>query len=117
MDYNIAIKELFPIVLALRIWPSVLADRRLLVLSDNETVVHIINNQTSKDKNLVSLIRTLTVSLMQNNVFLRAKHVPGKTNVIADALSRSQDTPELRHHYGLKPVQSVIPPDVLPWPL
>ena len=53
MDYNIAIKELFTIVLALRIWPSILADRRLLVLSDNEAVVHIINNQTSKDKKLL----------------------------------------------------------------
>ncbi|KAK2176516.1 hypothetical protein NP493_660g03003 [Ridgeia piscesae] len=96
---------------------GVLTDRRLLVLSDNEAVVHIINNQTSKDKQLMSLIRTLTVSLMQNNVILRAKHVPGKTNVIADALSRFQDTPDLRRQPGLKPVQSVIPPDLLPWPL
>jgi hypothetical protein len=117
MAFNIAIKELFPIVLAIRLWPSVLTDRRLLVLSDNEAVVHIINNQTSKDKQLMSLIRTLTVSLMQNNVILRAKHVPGKTNVIADALSRVQDTPDLRRQYGLKPMQSVIPPDLLPWPL
>ena len=117
MAFNIAIKELFPIVLAIRLWPSVLTDRRLLVLSDNEAVVHIINNQTSKDKQLMSLIRTLTVSLMQNNVIIRAKHVPGKTNVIADALSRFQDTPDLRRQYGLKPMQSVIPPDLLPWPL
>ncbi|KAK2172315.1 hypothetical protein NP493_974g00020 [Ridgeia piscesae] len=47
----------------------------------------------------------------------RAKHVPGKTNVIADAQSRFQDTPDLRRQYGLKPMQSVIPPDLLPWPL
>ena len=29
----------------------------------------------------------MTVSLMKNNVILRAKHVPGKKNVIADAIS------------------------------
>ena len=45
---HIAIKELFPIVLALRLWPNSLKDQRLLVLCDNEAVVHVINNQTSK---------------------------------------------------------------------
>ena len=105
---NIAIKELFPILLALRLWPNILVDKRLLVLCDNEAVVYVINSQTSKDKKLMSLIRTMTVSLMRNNVILRAKHVP-------DALSRFQDTPELRRQYGLEQVQSVIPPNLLPW--
>lgn len=114
-NFNIAVKELFPIVLALYLWPHVLKDRRLLVLCDNEAVVHVINNQTSKDKQLMSLIRKLTVALMKNNLILRAKHVPGKQNRIADALSRFQDTPELRRQYGLEPVPSVIPSDLLPW--
>lgn len=82
-DLNIAIKELFPIVLALHLWPSVLRDRRLIVFCDNEAVVHVINNQMSKDKKCMSLIHTMTVLLMQNNVILRAKHVPCKTNIIA----------------------------------
>ena len=47
---NIAIKELFPIVLALHLWPNILVDKRLLVLCDNEAVVYVINSQTSKDK-------------------------------------------------------------------
>ena len=113
--YHIAIKELFPIVLALRLWPNSLKDQRLLVLCHNEAVVHVINNQTSKDKDLMSLIRQLTVALMNNNLILRAKHVPGKLNIIADALSRFQDTPELRQQYGLAPVPSVILPELLPW--
>lgn len=65
----------------------------------------------------MSLIRTMTVSLMRNNVILRAKHVPGKQNVIADTLSRFQDTPEMRKQYGLKREQSVIPLNLMPWPL
>ena len=114
-QFHIAIKELFPIVLALRLWPNSLKDQRLLVLCDNEAVVHVINNQTSKDKDLMSLIRQLTVALMNNNLILRAKHVPGKLNIIADALSRFQDTPELRQQYGLEPLPSVILPELLPW--
>ena len=115
LGLNIAIKELYPIVLALYLWPGFLADKRLLVLCDNEAVVYVINSQTSKNKELMSLIRTMTVSLMRNNVVLRAKHVPGKKNIMADALSRFQDTPVLRKKYGLAQVKSVIPPGLLPW--
>ena len=116
-EVNIAIKELFPIVLALLLWPHLLKDGRLLVLCDNAAVVHVINNQTSKDKHRMSLIHRLTVSVMQNNLILRAKHVPGKHNIIADALSRFQDTAALRRQYGLAPAQSPIPPDLLSWAL
>ena len=115
--FSIAVKELFPIVLALILWSDVLADKRLLVLCDNEAIVHVINSQTCKEQNIMSLVRTMTVTIMRNNVILRAKHVPGKTNIIADALSRFQDTPEIRDRYGLVQLQSVIPPDLLPWPL
>ena len=38
-EVNIAIKELFPIVLALSLWPHLLKDGRLLVLCDNAAVV------------------------------------------------------------------------------
>ena len=116
-DFNIAIKELFPIVVALILWSNILKDKHLLILCDNEAVVYVINSQTSKEKHLMSLIRTMTVSLMRNNVILRAKHVPGKQNIIADTLSRFQDTPELRMQFGLNHLQSVIPQHLMPWPL
>ena len=99
--FSIAVKELYPIVLALILWSHVLADKRLLVLCDDEAVVHVINNQTCKEQNIMSLIRTMTVTMMWNNVILRTKHVPGKKNIITDALSRFQDTPEIRNQYGL----------------
>ncbi len=51
-------------------------------------VVYIINNQTSKDKRLMSLLRCLVVSCMQHNIMIRAKHIPGLFNVAADAFSR-----------------------------
>jgi hypothetical protein len=63
----------------------------------------------------MSLIRQLTVVFMNNHLILRAKHVPGKLNIIADALSRFQDTPKLRQQYGLAPVPSVILQELLPW--
>ena len=47
---HITIKELFPIVLALKMWSSHLRDRRLLILYDNQSVVCIINSQFSVHK-------------------------------------------------------------------
>ena len=105
--FNIAIKELFSVVLALILWSNILKDKHLLILCDNEAVVYVISSQTSKEKHLMSLIRTMTVSLMRNNVILRAKHVPGKQNIIADTLSRFQDMPELCVQFGLNHLQSV----------
>ena len=42
--FNIAIKELFPIVLALILWSNILKDKHLLILCDNEAVVYVMNS-------------------------------------------------------------------------
>lgn len=86
--YQIAIKELFPIVLALEHWGEKLRDSKVLFLSDNSAVVEIINKQTSKDKVLMKLIRRFVLAALRFNVYFRAKHILGKYNVVADRLSR-----------------------------
>ena len=111
---RITIKELFPIVLALKMWLSHLRDRHLLILCDNQSVVFIINALSSRDSSLMSLVRMMTVTIMQYNIVIRAKHVPGKHNVVADMLSRFQDSPQILRKYGLDAAPSVIPRDLLP---
>ena len=49
---QIAIKELYLIVLALDLWEPRLADRRILFISDKEAGVHVVNKQSCKEKNL-----------------------------------------------------------------
>lgn len=88
--YQIAIKELFPIVIALEHWGQGLRDSKVLFLTDNMAVVEIINKQTSKEKVLMTLIRRLVLSALRFNILFCAKHIPGKHNVIADRLSRLQ---------------------------
>ena len=111
---HITIKELFHIVLALKIWSSHLRDRRLLILCNNQSLVCIINAQSSRDSCLMSLVRMMTVTIMHFNIVIRAKHVPGKHDVVADMLSRFQDSPQIIRKYGLDTVPSVIPLDLLP---
>ena len=87
---QIAIKELFPIVLALEIWGSEMANKKILFMSDNMAVVEVINKQTSREKNLMHLLRRLVLVCLSKNILFRAKHIPGKYNIIADRLSRLQ---------------------------
>jgi len=87
---HITVKELLPIVLAIQAWGAVLANRRILFFCDNLSVTQVINNQTSKDCYLMNLLRKLVVLCLQFNIDLRAKHIPGKLNVVSDCLSRFQ---------------------------
>lgn len=90
LPLQIAVKELFPIVLALEIWGSEMANRKILFMSDNMAVVEVINKQSSKEKCLMHLLRRLVLVCLSKNIFFKAKHIPGKYNVVADSLSRLQ---------------------------
>lgn len=89
---SIAFLELFPIVVALKCWAPQLANRKVLFHTDNAAVVHIINKQSSQCPQMMHLIRTLVLACLKFNIRFKATHVPGVFNVIADSLSRFQET-------------------------
>lgn len=86
--YQITIKELFPIVLALEIWGQKLKNHKILFFSNNMVVVEIINKQSSKEKNVMRLIRRLVLVALKFNIYFKAKHIAGKSNTFPDLLSR-----------------------------
>lgn len=88
--YNIAILEFFPIVGAVHIWGSLMADKCVLFYSDNAAVVDIINKQTSKDSTIMVLLRDLVLSCLNYNILFQAHHIPGLINSRPDYLSRFQ---------------------------
>ena len=112
---NIAIKELLPIVIAVRLWCDQLRDKRILFFTDNLAIVSVINNTTSKDKMLMLLVRQLVVVCLTNNILFKAKHIPGRHNVIPDLLSRSQVAKARSLAPWLAQEQSPIPEGFLPW--
>ena len=83
-------QELLPIIIACSIWHPFLARKRLRFWCDNESVVSIINSGHSKVPRIMELVRKLVLLSMQHNFLVRARHVPGVSNEVADALSRFQ---------------------------
>ena len=112
-SYQIAIKELFPIVLALEVWSTKLKNHKILFFSDNKAVVDIINKQSSKDKILMRLIRRLVLCALKFNILFRAKHIAGTHNVLADRLSRFQFQEAKLQAPWLHPTPTTIPSDLV----
>ena len=82
--------EFFPIVIAIVLWGHTLSGKRIILRSDNEAVVVIVNKQTSKCPHVMKLMRFMVLQCLKHNILFCAKHIPGKRNDIADALSRFQ---------------------------
>lgn len=114
---NITLLEFYPIVAAVGVWSHALSDRCVYFFTDNQALVHIINNQTSRDPAIMHLVRYFVLSCLNFNILFRAKHIPGCKNVLADSLSRLQ----VSTFRKLAPVMDLhptaIPPHLLPDPL
>lgn len=114
-DRGISIEwqELFPIVVACAIWHPFFTGKRLQFWCDNESVVTIINSGHSKAPRIMDLVRFLVLISMKHNFLVRARHVPGVSNEIADALSRFQ----MQRFWALAPAADqspcTIPPSLM----
>ena len=85
---DITFLELFPVVVALCIWGEQLKNKKIIFNIDNQSVVHIINKKSSKSVRVMSLVRHLVLSTLQYNIMIKALHISGISNKIADSLSR-----------------------------
>jgi hypothetical protein len=88
-QWHINLLELEAVVRSLKYWKAALRGSAVLVASDNTTVVAYINHQGGTRS--VPLSRKAVMLLSWCHAYgiqLRARHIPGRVNVIADALSR-----------------------------
>ena len=81
--------ELKAVVSALQHWAPVLQGHQVMIATDNSTVVSYINKQGgTRSPTLLRLTVELLLWLEAQNIIVRARHIPGCLNVIADHLSR-----------------------------
>lgn len=114
VSYNITLLELFPIMAALSLWGEQLANKRILLHTDNMALVHILNTQTSREGKIMMLVRKLVVTCMRHNIHFKAQHVPGICNQLADALSRQQVERFKELAPGAQPLPTQLPPHLQP---
>ena len=88
-SYHINVLELEAVANALRHWRHQLKDKSVTVLSDNSTVVAYLNKQGgTRSETLCRRTVQLLQEAQADNILIRASHLAGKDNVVADALSR-----------------------------
>ena len=81
--------ELLAVLLALQEFEKTVHGKRVLVMTDNTTVVgHIRNQGGTHSRELFKLTTELFQWADEHQVLLVARHIPGHLNVIADRLSR-----------------------------
>ena len=76
---------LFPIVAPMVLWGTSLRDKRIIVRTDNEAAVSIVNGQTSKCPEIMQLLKFFVLHFLNNKVAFSARHISGCENNVADA--------------------------------
>ena len=103
---HIEFLELYALCVAVFTWSEQLRNKRIVLFCDNEAVVNMVNNQTSKEKSCLVLIKKLIFRELVFNMRIFVRHIFGKSNEIANAISRFQWTR----------FKKVAPSDVSPTP-
>ena len=85
---NIASLEMFNILMALKVWHLQWTGHRVLIHCDNQAVVSVLNAGKSRDTFLSKIARNIFMWLSACNIDLQVVHVAGKSNTVADLLSR-----------------------------
>jgi len=100
---QIAWCELLAIIAAVRTYASQLQNGCVLLRVDNNTDVDIVNRQSTRSPLLSGLLRSLYKLALEFNFSIRATHIRGVDNDLADFLSR----PELHRNSPLTSARAV----------
>lgn len=115
-DINIQIAELYSIFLSLSMWIQDLRNRRVIVFTDNESVMHMINKSSSSCRVCMIMIRLITLWSMRYNVRVFAAHIGTEKNVDADRLSRGKVQEFLQSRRDKPESQELLPEQFWPFP-
>lgn len=118
LELNIQIIELYSILLGLSLWIEGLKNRRVVLFTDNESVMHMINKSSSSCRVCMIMLRLITLWSMKFNVRVFGAHVKSGDNTLADLLSRDK-IPEFLRVAGDGTAErgEVLPEELWPFPI
>ena len=88
-NLHINVLELKAVFLALKSFQNQILNKRILIATDNATVISYLNKQGGTHSwDMCLLVWRILAYCNPRNILLRARHIQGCLNVIADSLSR-----------------------------
>ena len=110
---HITVKELVPIILAVAVWGCEWAGQNIMALCDNMAVVDVLRKGDSKEPQVMHLLRCLAFLKAHFQFSLFASHICGRSNDLADALSRNNSQYFLAHYPQARRNPTPLPPELL----
>ena len=107
--------ELYALCFAIYMWDKLLKNCRIVTFCDNQAVVSMVNETSSKCKNCMVLIRLLVLNGLAHNRRVLVKYVRSRDNYLSDSLCRQK----INLFQKLAPVGTENRPEHLPktlWP-
>lgn len=112
LQFDINYRELFAIVAAVFTWGNDWCNRQVLFYTDNLVISKVWVSGSCRNKDIMALVRSLFMFSSQRNINILIRHIPGSTNVLADALSRLQVVKFKQLHRQADPTSTVVQPSV-----
>lgn len=97
---SIPFLEMYTLVLAALTWGAQWGGKNILFKCDCLPVVMCIESHSTRSADMARLLRLLDTTAARYSFDYRCEHIKGKSNVIADALSRGSYLQELREKYA-----------------
>lgn len=104
---NIFFLEMIPVWLAIEAWSTCLKNKLVVFHIDNWALVQTLNKLMSKDRKVMAVVRVFVMHCLKHNILVRAEHIAGADNRLADALSRGKQ----EEFFALHPQANVHPTD------
>lgn len=93
-------KETLAIVLAANRWGRLWSNQRVVIHSDNQAAVHIINKGTTANPTVMQALRALFWLSALYNFHITAVYLEGVNNTLADSISRLHESKGLLSFYS-----------------
>ena len=88
LNLHITQLEMLNVVVALKVWANIWANKRIKISCDNLAVVEILKSGKTRDAFLATCARNIWLITAMFNIDIIIIHVPGISNQVADLLSR-----------------------------
>lgn len=98
-EKNIAVKELWAIILLLKIWGPELTNLKVVLFCDNQAVADLINTGRARDLDLQDGLREVCYLAAVHELEIFGVFIPGEQNRLPDLASRWWKGPEFRREF------------------